>query len=135
MGTASPNTCRACPSHEKYTHSLREHEVAALWLPDFLAYIKQDAFDDGDRPLTYKDAIEKFSLDVSVRRAGRVLDAVEWLLRARGWPLEACAGAAAYVVNSSTGEPGDGWKDLWKMHPRDAREAARAHIRELTLAD
>jgi hypothetical protein len=128
-------TCHACPSNPKYTHSQREHDVADAWIPALVDYIKVDAFASLDRPLSYKDAVTKFSLDTSVRRAGRVLDAVEWILKSRGWPIEACAGVAAYVVNSSTGEPGDGWKELWTMHPRDAREAARSHVRELALAD
>ena len=128
-------TCTRCPTHEKYTHTAREHEIANAWIPSFVDYIKTDAFADSDSPISYKDALERFSLDVSVRRVGRVLDSVEWILRSRGWPQDACGGVAAYVVNAGTGEPGDGWKALWKIHPRDAREAARAYVREQALAD
>jgi hypothetical protein len=114
---------------------VREHEIAREWIPAFLEFIKTDAFAYTDKPISYKDAIDRFGLDVSVRRAGRVLDAVEWILRGRGWPQDACGGVAAYVVNAGSGEPGDGWKALWKVHPRDAREAARSYVREQALAD
>jgi hypothetical protein len=128
-------TCAQCTSDPRYTHSFAEHQVAVAWIPTLLEYIKQDAFADTDRPLTYKGAMQKFGLRTSVRRVGRVLDAVELTLRSRGWPAEACGGVAAYVVNGSTGQPGEGWTAIWHVHPKDAREAARAHIRELTLAE
>jgi hypothetical protein len=128
-------TCPVCRSNPKYTHTVREHEVAEAGLPALHDYIKQGAFSDQDRPISYKDANEKFGLGVNVRRVGRVLDAVELILSGRGWPAEARGGVAAYVVNSATGQPGDGWTDIWRVSPYDARSAARAYIRELTLAD
>jgi hypothetical protein len=129
------STCRACASNPKYTHTEREHELADQWIPFLYAHIKQDVFTDRDRPISYKDAVGKYGLDVHVRRVGRVLDAVEMILSERGWPSEPRGGVAAYVVNASTGEPGDGWSDIWKVSPRDARSSARAYVRELTLAD
>jgi hypothetical protein len=126
-------TCRQCPSHPKYTHTVREHDVAQSWIPSLFDYIKQDAFADLDRPLTYQGSIEKFGLDLHVRRVGRVLDAVEMILRSDGWPAEACGGVAAYVVNSQTGKPGEGWSEIWNVAPYDARSAARAHVRDVVL--
>lgn len=92
---AGESTCCECPSHEKYTHSLREHAVAEAWIPAFLDYIKVDAFDSLDRALPCRDAVANFSLDTTVRRAGPALDAVAWILKPRGWSIEACAGVAA----------------------------------------
>lgn len=129
------STCTTCASNPKYTHTVREHDVAELWIPALYDYIKQDAFSDVDRPISYKDAVTKFDLDVHVRRVGRVLDAVEMILSHRGWPADARGGVAAYVVNASTGQPGEGWLDIWKVSPYDARQAARAYVREMTLAD
>ena len=129
------STCTACPSNPKYTHTVPEHEAAERWIPALHDHIKQDVFSDRERLITYKDAVTKFDLGVSVRRVGRVLDAVEQILSDRGWPSEARGGVAAYVVNASTGLPGEGWSDIWKVSPRDARRAARAYVRELTLAD
>jgi hypothetical protein len=135
VAQVGPVTCRICASHAKYSHTEREHEVAEAWIPDFLSYIKTDAFSGTDRPLTFTSAAEKFSLGTSVRRTGGVLDAVEWILRGQGWPDEACCGVTAYVVNASSREPGAGWKDLWKVEPGQARAAARAFVREAALAD
>ena len=55
------------------------------------------------------------------------------ILATRGWPEEAGAGITAYVVNSGSGKPGDGWVQVWYMNPEDTREAARAWVRLLTL--
>jgi hypothetical protein len=131
----SPETCQACPRHGTYTHSVREHDVAQDWTPALVIHIKTDAFASMDRPLSYKEAIEKFDLDVPLRRAGRVLDAVEWILRGEGWPADACGGVAAYVVNASSREPGEGWKAVWDRDPRAARAVARAFVREQALSD
>lgn len=117
----------------KFTHSVNEHELAERLVRPLLDYVKIDAFSDGDRPLTYAGAIARFDVDTSVRRFGRVLDAVERILATSGWPDTAAAGITAYVVNSGSGKPGDGWVEVWNMNPEDAREQARAHLRRLTL--
>jgi hypothetical protein len=135
MGTGTTMTCQSCRSNPKFTHTVREHEVAERWIPSLFDYIKQDAFADLDRPISYKDAIIKFGLDVHVRRVGRVLDAVEMILGARGSPPPARGGVAAYIVNAATGEPGDGWTEIWQVSARDARESARAYVRDQVLGD
>ena len=132
---STSTTCATCASNPKDTHTVLEHEAAEQWIPALHDHIKQDVFSDRERLITYKDAVTKFDLGVSVRRVGRVLDAVEMILRDRGWPSEARGGVAAYVVTASTGQPGEGWTDIWQVSPRDARQAARAYVRELTLAD
>ena len=45
----------------------------------------------------------------------------------------AAAGITAYVVNSGSGQPGNGWVQVWNMNPEDARKQARAYMRLLTL--
>ena len=117
----------------KFTHSVKEHERALLLIDPLLEYVKTDAFSRGDRPLTQAAAIARFDVDTTVRRLGRVLDSVERILAARGWPKVAGAGITAYVVNSGSGQPGDGWVEVWNMRPEDARKQARAYIRLLTL--
>jgi hypothetical protein len=128
-----PDTCTVCSMHAKYTHSAREHRVAQDWIDALLQYVKTDAFVRSDSTMTYAGAIERFDLDVTVRRAGRVLDAVERILVARGWPPEAAGGIAAYVVNSGSGKPGGGWMEVWNMNPEDARQVARDYLREEAL--
>lgn len=126
--------CTECDMNPKYPHSAREHRTANGWVEPLVAYIKSDAFTDEDRPLTYQGAIDRFDLRTTARRMGRVLDAVELILKSRGWPPAAVAGVAAYVVTAQTGQPGAGWFDIWHMHPHAARQIARDYIRELTLA-
>jgi hypothetical protein len=126
-------TCLLCPSDPRFTHSVNEHQIAEAWLPHLMTHIKTDAFSGDDRPLSYTAAIDKFALATTSRRLGRVLDAVEHLLRDEQWPPSAAAGIAAYIVNAKSGQPGEGWFEIWKMDPRDAREAAREHLRELAL--
>lgn len=109
--------------------------MAEAWLPALYDYIKQDAFSDQDRPISYKDAKEEFGLGENVRRVGRVLDAVELILSGRGLPAEARGGVAAYVVNSATGQPGGRWTDIWRVSPYVARQAARTYVRVFTLDD
>ena len=53
-------------------------------------------------------------------------------LAREGWPEQAGAGIAAYVVNA-TGKPGAAWEEMWKMRPEDARRYSRSYIRHLTL--
>ena len=96
--------------------------------------MKTDAFTSRDSPLTYAKAIQRFQLDSTVRRVGRILDAVEHILVEQGWPEPAAEGIAAYLVNASSGEPGDGWADIRKVKPKIARQAARDYVRELTLS-
>jgi hypothetical protein len=120
----SGGTCQVCTMNPKFTHSVKEHERALLLVDPLLEYVKTDAFSRGDRPLTYAAAISRFDVDTTVRRLGRVLDGVERILATRGWPAVPAAGITAYVVNSGSGQPGDGW---------DARAQARAYIRLLTL--
>ena len=117
----------------KYSHSVDEHRMAETWIDPLLSHVKTDAFSRGDRPVTYQGAIARFDLDTSVRRVGRVLDAVELILVSRGWPRTAAGGVTAYIVNAGSGEPGAGWMETWNMRPRDAREEARAYVRRLTL--
>jgi hypothetical protein len=117
------------------THTVREHGIADAWIPDLVTYIKTDAFARMDRPLSHQEAATRFGLDVGVRRVPRVVDAVESILRGRGWPEPACGGVTAYVVNAGSREPGDAWAALWRMKPVEARRAARAHIREEALSD
>jgi hypothetical protein len=117
----------------KFTHSVNEHDCALLLIDPLLEYVKTDAFSRGDRPLTHAAAIARFDVDTTVRRLGRVLDGVERILATRGWPAVPAAGITAYVVNSGSGQPGDGWVLLWNMKPEDARAQARAYIRLLTL--
>jgi hypothetical protein len=133
--TTDSGTCTTCQMNPKYTHSVREHEVAASWVAPLLAYVKTDAFIRSDSPLTYAAAKNRFQLDANVRRVGRVLYAVEQILLEEGWPPDAAAGITAYVVNASTGIPGYGWLEIWETDPDRARGAARAHVRELALAD
>jgi len=116
----------------KFTHSVNEHGLALELLNPFLEYVKTDAFSNGDRPMTYAQVIQRFDVPTSVRRLGRVLDAMERILASSGWPNTAGAGIAAYVVNS-TGKPGAGWVEVWQLRPEDARREARAYIRKLTL--
>lgn len=117
----------------KFTHSVNEHQLSLGLVDPLLDYVKTDAFSHGDRPLTYAAAKERFNVDTSVRRLGRVLDRVERILATRGWPEVAAAGITVYVVNSGSGRPGDGWVEVWNMNPEDAREEARAYLRLLTL--
>lgn len=117
----------------KFTHSKNEPPLSLGLVDPLLDYVKTDAFSHGDRPLTYAAAKERFNVDTSVRRLGRVLDGVERILATRGWPEVAAAGITAYVVNSWSGKPGDGWVESWNMNPEDAREEARAYLRLLTL--
>lgn len=130
---ASGGTCQICDMNPKFTHSVNEHGLSLALVAPLLEYVKTDAFSRGDRPLTYAAALERFHVDTSVRRLGRVLDGVERILAARGWPEVAAAGITAYVVNSGSGRPGDGWVEVWNMNPEDAREEARAYLRLLTL--
>lgn len=129
----SGGTCQVCTMNPKFTHSANEHELALLLVDPLLEYVKTDAFSRGDRPLTYAAAISRFDVDTTVRRIGRVLDGVERILATRGWPDVAAAGITAYVVNSGSGQPGNGWVQVWNMNPEDARKQARAYIRLLTL--
>jgi hypothetical protein len=117
----------------KFTHSVNEHELALQLIDPLLEYVKTDAFSRGDRPLTHAAALDRFNVQTTVRRLGRVLDGVERILIARGWPDVAGAGITAYVVNAGSGQPGSGWVQVWKMNPEDAREEARAYVRLLTL--
>ena len=119
----------------KFTHTEKEHGVAIAWREPLLTHIKTDAFTRGDSKITYAAAIDRFHLDSTVRRVGRVLSAMEFMLVADGWPPETAAGVTAYVVNAGSGEPGDGWVDQWPMKPAVARAAARARVRELALTD
>ncbi len=132
---ASGGTCGICDMNPKFTHTVNEHEVAERWMAPLLEYVKTDAFSRGDRPLTYAAAIPRFGLDTSVRRVGRVLDAVERILVTQDWPPATAAGVTAYVVNSGSKKPGNGWAETWNMDPKDARELARARVRALTLDD
>ncbi|MDO8309004.1 MAG: hypothetical protein Q7V58_11680 [Actinomycetota bacterium] len=129
----SGGTCQICDMNPKFTHSVNEHELSMQLVDPLLDYVKTDAFSHGDRPLTYAGARDRFKVSTSVRRLGRVLDGVERILATRGWPEVAAAGITAYVVNSGSGKPGDGWVQVWNMNPEDAREAARAYMRLLTL--
>ena len=117
----------------RFTHSVREHDLALMLVDPLLEYVKTDAFSRGDRPLTYAGALARFDVDTTVRRLGRVLDGVERILVTREWPEVAAAGITAYVVNAGSGSPGDGWVKLWNMNPLDARREARAYVRLLTL--
>ncbi len=119
----------------KFTHSVNEHALAEHLVAPLLAYVKVDAFSEGDRPLTYRQAIDRFDVGTSVRRLGRVLDAAERILAREGWPEVAAAGITAYVVNGGSGQPGYGWFEVWNMNAEDAREEARAYVRRLTLGD
>jgi hypothetical protein len=133
--TPATGTCTECPSDPRFTHSLNEHRIAVEWLPQLMVHIKTDAFAGDDRALSYQAAIDKFGLATTSRRLGRVLDAVEHLLRAEQWPPTATAGVAAYIVTAQSGQPGKGWFDIWRLDPRDARDAARQHIRGLAVDD
>ncbi|MDQ5973774.1 MAG: hypothetical protein QG661_983 [Actinomycetota bacterium] len=126
-------TCTVCTMNPKHLHSASEHALALQLQGPLLEYVKTDAFSRGDRPLTYAATITRFDLNTSQRRVGRVLDALECILEDSGWPKQATAGVSAYVVNSSTRRPGASWVEVWDRDPDDARRAARAHMRLLTL--
>ncbi len=70
----------------KFTHSVNEHALAEHLVAPLLAYVKVDAFSEGDRPLTYRQAIDRFDVGTSVRRLGRVLDAADERPRPRASP-------------------------------------------------
>lgn len=83
VAAPSGGTCQTCQMNPKFTHSVNEHHLALALVDPLLDYVKTDAFSDGDRPLTYAVALERFDVDTSVRRLGRVLDGVERILAAR----------------------------------------------------
>ena len=125
-------TCQICAMNPKFTHSATEHQLAEELVGPFLEYVKTDAFSGGDRPMTYAQVIKRFDIDAPVRRTARILDGMEHILGTAHWPDTARAGIAAYVLDSS-GKPGGGWSEMWKMRPEDARRQARAHVRKITL--
>jgi len=101
-----------------------------------LEHVRTDAFSyERERVLTYQGAVDKFRIATTARKVGRVLDAVECMLVAYGWPPSAAAGITAYVVQGQSGKPGVGWYEIWNMNPEDAREEARAYLRNLVLGD
>lgn len=130
---ASGGTCQICVMNPKFTHSVNEHALSLALIDPLLEYVKTDAFSRGDRPLTYAAVRERFDVDTTVRRIGRVLDGVERILLTRDWPEIAAAGITAYVVNGGSGQPGANWVEVWHMRPEDARRQARAYVRYLTL--
>jgi len=103
--SGSGGTCQICSVEGKYTHSVREHQVASQLVDPFLDFVKTDAFSNGDRRMSYAEAIARFNVDTSPRRMGRVLDAMSRILLSSGWPPVPVAGIAAYVVNASYGAP------------------------------
>jgi hypothetical protein len=133
--TATSAMCTECAVQTQFTHSVREHELAEAWVDPLVGWVKDDAFVRADSPMTYAEAMARFRLDTTTRRVGRMLDGVEQILRARGWPAEAAAGVTAYVVNSGSRTPGEGWMAIWQMNPKDARKQARRYVRELTLGE
>ncbi|MFA7324298.1 MAG: hypothetical protein WC005_08065 [Candidatus Nanopelagicales bacterium] len=124
--------CQICVMNPKLTHSANEHQLAEDLVGPFLEHVKTDAFTGGDRPMTYAQVISRFDVDTPVHRTARILDGMEQILGAAGWPDPARAGIAAYVVDKS-GKPGGGWLERWKQRPEDARRQARAYVRHLTL--
>jgi hypothetical protein len=127
-------TCPECDVRVHFTHSIREHELAQDWVAPLIQHVKTDAVTNRDSPLTSAKALQRFQLDSPVRRVGRILDAVEHILVEQGWPKPAAEGIAAYLVNASSGEPGEGWADNRNVKPKIARQAARDYVRELTLS-
>ena len=78
-------TCQGCDMNPKFTHSVNEHQLSRGIVEPLLDHVKTDAFAHGDRPITYAAAKERFNVDTSVRRLGRVLDGVERILATRVW--------------------------------------------------
>lgn len=117
-----------CDMDPRYPHSVAEHEMAEELMGPLVQYVRDDAFLRRDSPLTYRDVVMRFQLSTTVRRVGRVLDAVERILVASGWPDRAAAGVTAYVVTARDGRPSYGWNELWHMDPREARAHARAFV-------
>lgn len=120
---------------ERFTHTAREHELAQDWVAPMVQHVKTDAFTSRDTPLTYAKAIQRFGFESTTRRVGRVMDAVEHILLEQGWPAPAAEGVTAYLVNATSGEPGDGWVEARRVKPKNARQAARDYVRELTLRE
>src|SRR6185312_6502992 len=107
--TATSAMCTECAVQTQFTHSVREHERAQEWVDPLVAWVKDDAFVRADSPMTCSEAMARFGFDTTARQVGRMLDGVEQILRARGWPAEAAAGVTAYVVNAGSRTPGQGW--------------------------
>ncbi len=132
MGTLGPSDCQICDMDPRYRHTVREHEMAEALRDRLVQYVRDDAFLGKDSRLTYSDVVAKFNVPTTARKVGRVLDAVECMLVASGWPKEAAAGVSAYVVSAggaTKGQPSTGWMELWDgMSPEDARAEARSYL-------
>jgi len=83
--------------------------------------------------MSYSDAIARFTKAATVRRCGRVLDAVEGVLVTHDWPDVAAADVTAYVVTEGSGSPGAGWYEVWNMNAEDVPSEVRSSMRPPTL--